>query len=198
MTHFTSLRRRLAVILCLGSLAACDTTPPPPVFPDLRFSDRPPINLAVSSIEFRTTFQPQFHPPFVEHLFPESPQRAIDTWARDRLHAVGGNGVARFTLLDADVTETELPRTGGLKGEFTTQAAERYDATVSGRLDILNERGFPARTATATVKRSQTVLEGVTPNERDQVWYDMTRTLARDFDQQMDAQIRENFGTYLR
>lgn len=193
-----SLTRRALMlsIACSGILAGCDTAPPPPLFPDIRFTDRPPIPLAVTSIEIRSTFQPQFHPPYVEHLFPESPQRAIDTWARDRLRAVGGEGIAVFTILNASVTETELPRTGGIKGEFTTQASERYDATVEARLEILDTRGFPVRTASATIRRSQSVLEGISPNDRDKSWYDMTRALTRDFDQQMTSEIRSNFGSF--
>jgi hypothetical protein len=193
-----SLTRRALMLsmACSGLLAGCDSPPPPPLFPDIRFNDGPPIALKVSSISIRSHFQPQFHPPYVEHLFPESPQRAIDTWARDRLRAVGGDGIAIFTIVDAAVTETELPRTGGIKGEFTTQAAERYDAVAQARLEIMGPDGFAVRSASATVRRSQSVLEGISPNDRDQAWYDMTRALARDFDRQMTGEIRNNFGNY--
>lgn len=192
-------RRTLMVsIACSGVVAGCDTTTPPPLFPDIRFTDRPPIALAVTSIEIRSTFQPQFHPPYVEHLFPESPQRAIDTWARDRLRAVGGEGIAVFTILDASVTETELPRVGGIKGEFTTQQAERYDARVEARLQIIDARGFTAREARASVQKSRSVEEGISPNDRDKTWYDMTRVIARDFDGEMTGQIASIFGGYLK
>ena len=191
------MRLLIVAFSCLGFLAGCDTAPPPPTFPDIRFTGLPPLALDVASIEIRSEFQPQFHPPYVEHVFPVSPERAIETWARDRLRSVGRQGTARFTLLDASVVETELPRTGGIKGEFTTQVAERYDASLAARLDILDARGFPVRTANVKVVRSQSVLEGLTPNQRDQTWYDMTRALVTDFNQQMESEIRGNFGYYV-
>ena len=46
--------------------------------------------------------------------------------------------------------------------------------------------------------RSQSVLEGITPNERDQTWYDMTKALMADFDQQMSAEISGNLGGYFQ
>lgn len=192
------MRLLIVAFACLGFLASCETSPPPPVFADIRFTGLPPIALDVASIEVRAEFQPQFRPPDVEHLFPVSPERAVETWARDRLRAVGQQGTARFTVLDASVVETELPRTGGVRGEFTTQATERYDASLAGRLEILDARGFPVRTANVKVARTQSVLEGTTPNQRDQIWYDMTRALTTDFNEQMEAQIRGNFGYYVQ
>lgn len=192
------MRLLIVAIACLGFLAGCETPPPPPTFAEIRFTGLPPLALDVATIEIRSEFQPQFRPPYVEHVFPVSPQRAVETWARDRLRSVGRQGTARFTLLDASVVETELPRTGGIKGEFTTQVAERYDASLAARLEILDAHGFPVRTANVKVVRSQSVLEGLTPNQRDQSWYDMTRALMTDFNQQMEAEIRANFGYYVK
>ena len=38
----------------------------------------------------------------------------------------------------------------------------------------------------------------ITPNQRDQTWYDMTKAMMADFDRQMTAEIQKNFGYYLK
>jgi hypothetical protein len=45
--------------------------------------------------------------------------------------------------------------------------------------------------------RSQSVLVGITPTERDRAWYDMTRAAMADFDRQMETEIRNNFGNFV-
>jgi hypothetical protein len=197
-------RSRFAVLaIALASLlAACEAAPPPrPVFPEIRFTDEPPLNLDVSRIDIEERFRPSFQEPNVEHLFPVPPAQAAVAWARDRLHATGGPNSprrARVTIQDASVRETELPRTKGLTGAFTTQQAERYDGNVEVSVEILNERGFPERTASARVTRSQTVAENATPNDRERVWYDMTRAMMHDLDQQLEREMRANFGFYIQ
>ena len=42
------------------------------------------------------------------------------------------------------------------------------------------------------------VLEGITPNDRDRTWYDLTKALMADFDRQMSAEISANFGGYFQ
>ena len=41
-------------------------------------------------------------------------------------------------------------------------------------------------------------LEGITPNDRDNTWYAMTKALRADFDKQMSAEISGHFGGYFR
>ncbi|MEQ9325678.1 MAG: hypothetical protein RJQ21_00110, partial [Rhodospirillales bacterium] len=51
--------------------------------------------------------------------------------------------------------------------------------------------------ATVTVQRHQTVGENYTVNQRNQIWYDLTRDLAKDLDAKMEAEIRKNLGLFL-
>ena len=184
-----------AATLCFG-LVACSSAPPKPVYPDLRFDAQPPLRLDVAQIQIQNDFQPTYRAPNVEHLFPVPPARAVETWARDRLRAVGQNGIARFTIHNASVTQTDLKQTPGIAGAFTTEPSERYDMTVQVTLDIMDNTGRTVRTANVTSTRSQSILNNVTPTQREQSWYDMTGDLMVDFDRRMTGEIRNSFGLY--
>lgn len=197
MTTPRPVRFALIAALSLGLLASCIEPPAKPVYPDIRFDNEPPLLLDVASIDVRDEYVSPGQPSNVEQRFPVTPLRAAELWAHDRLKANGKTGRARFTITDASAIETDLAQEGGIKGAFTDQPAERYDVTLAGRLDILDEHGFALRTATVKAFRSQSVLASITPNDRDKTWYDMTKALVTDFDHQMETEIRNNFGYYL-
>jgi hypothetical protein len=195
----SSLRLKIVAIAVLAGLAACNTAPPRPTYPDIRFTNEPPIRLAVSAVDLRNEYKPTFQSPHVEHLFPVPLAQAAENWAHDRLQAGGGAARARYTIQDASVIETELKKKSeGISGAFKKEPTERYDATLRATLEIVDGRGFALRTVTVKVVRSQSVIEGITPNERDQTWYDMTKALMADFDQQMSAEISANLGGYFQ
>lgn len=193
------LRPTILTLALAGALAACESPPPRPTYPDIRFTDQAPIRLAIADVEVRSEFRPSFQPPHVEHLFPVPPARAMENWAHDRLAPAGGNARARFTIQDASVVEVELKKKEeGITSAFTKEPAQRYDATVQATLQIVDERGLPVRTVTVKSSRSQSVLEGITPNEREKTWYDMTKALMADFDQQMSTEISAHFSGYFQ
>jgi hypothetical protein len=195
------ISRRLALCLPLAlALAACSSEPPPPRFPEIRFTGEPPILLDVARIELVSTFQPSFAPPEVEYDFARPPQGALENLCKDRLKAVAPDSrrVARFTIIDAKVTEAQLPLKEGLSADFTTQQAQRYDGVVEIRLDIYDENGIVVRTATARATRSRSVAEDITPNDRDRVWYEMSDELAHAADQVLEQYIDASFYPYKR
>jgi hypothetical protein len=197
--RFGTLRFILLALTVTGTLAACESPPPRPTFPDIRFTGERPIRLAVAGVDVQSSFKPSFQAPHVEHLFPVPPARAMENWAHDRLVAGGGGARARFVIADASVIEVELKKKEeGITGAFTKQPAQRYDATVAATLEIVDDHGVPVRSISVKASRSQSVLEGVTPNDRDKIWYDMTTALMADFDQQMSREISDHFGGYFQ
>lgn len=198
--RFASFRPFLVALGMTAALAACQSPPPAPTFPDIHFTSESPIRLAVSSVEIQSEFRPSYQPPHVEHLFPIPPEHAMENWGHDRLVAAGGsNAHARFVIEDASVTEVQLKKKSqGITGAFTTEPAERYDGRLAARLDIIDEHGVPVRSVEVTVTRSQSVLEGITPNDRDKAWYAMTQAMVTDFDQKMSAEISAHFGGYFQ
>ena len=71
-----SLRLKIAAIALLAGLAACDTAPPRPTYPDIHFTNETPIRLAVSVVDVRNDYKPTFRSPHVEQLFPVPPVQA--------------------------------------------------------------------------------------------------------------------------
>jgi hypothetical protein len=185
-------------LVLVAFLGGCDTPATRPVFPDIRFTNLPRLQLEVASVEIKDEFQPTFREPNVEHLFPVTPEHAVENWAKDRLQAVGTSLRARVRIIDASVKEVELPRTQGITGAFTTDQAQRYDANVEVAVEIIDDRGFALRSVSAKAARSQSVKEGITPNDREQAWYDLTKALMNDLNQELEKQMLANFGTYLQ
>lgn len=187
----------MAMALALaGLVAGCDSAPPRPTYADIRFTDEPPIRLAVGGVDIQSEWQPSIQPPHVEHLFPVEPARVLENWARDRIAPAGGNARAVFVIQDASVIEVNLKKKEGVAAVFTKEPSQRYDATVQATLRILDDRGTPVRYVTVKATRSETVLEDISPNDRDKTWYEMTKKLMADFDRQMSAEISANFGGY--
>jgi hypothetical protein len=186
------------VLVLLGGLAGCVTPAPRQSFPDIRFTNERPLRIDAASVEVLKDFRPSFKPPEVEHLFPIPPELAVENWVHDRLQAGGTGRRVLVHIVDASVREVELPKTEGLRGVFTTEQAERYEARVEVRIDLVNERGFPERTVTTQASRTRSVPEGITPNQRDQVWYEMTRAIMAYVDQELERQLRDNFTFYVQ
>jgi|HubBroStandDraft_1064217.scaffolds.fasta_scaffold00101_45 hypothetical protein len=189
--------------LCLyaslaAGLAACASPPPPPRFAEIRFDQEPPIRLEVGRIEIVDLFQPSFRPPEVEHEFPVPPAHALEALCRDRFQAAapGSANFARFTIVDASVRETELPRTEGIEGAFTIDQTWRYDGRVAVRLEIIDARGSTVRTVAAEAVRNTTEAEDISPDERDRAWYEMSRDLVQSLDQELERQIDATLYPY--
>src|SRR6185295_5277981 len=125
----------------------------------------------------------------VEQQFPVRPADAAARWARERLQAVGAEGVAVVKIVNASVVEVPLPRTTGVRGAFTTDQSERYD----GVLEVEVDASSRVRGSTAMVKsraqRSRSVAENVTLNDRDKVWFEMTEALMNDLNASLERQI---------
>jgi hypothetical protein len=184
--------------LALGLLSGCNSGPPPPRFADIRFVSQPPIELNVASVQVVEEYPAQLDAPHIEERLPVPLPHAAENWAHDRLKPVGPAGVALATITDASVLEARLPTEGGVSGSFTKQADTKYDATVAIRVEIKDEHGFTVRSANAVAQRSQTTIEGITPNDRDQILYQMETDLMTELDRQLETNIRSNFGAFSR
>jgi len=193
--------RAAALILFVGlSMAGCAASVPNPTFPDLTFRHLGPINLNVGALENATAYKAPLAGPNVEHLFPVPPGAALGRWAADRLVAAGDPGegaMARFTILDASVLETALEMKKGLTGAFTKDQSERYDAMLTASLEIFDAGGTRKGFANATTKRSITVREDATVNQREQAWFSLTEALMKDISAELEKNISQYLGDWL-
>lgn len=194
---------RPSLIAALGAallwLGACATPPPPrPEYPPIAFEDRPQIQLKVGEVEVELAYRAPEAPPNVDHLFPVRLADSAQRWPRDRLAAAGTGFRALFTIRDASVVAVPLKQTGGVTGLLTKEQSERYDARLAVELVILDTQLRPVAAARAEAVRSRTVPEDITLTARDQVWYEMTRTLMAELDTQLEKTIKTSLSPYVR
>ena len=193
-------RTRSVAALCLTGtlLVACETPVATQRLPELTFSHLPVFEVDVAEVRVKNLYRAPLKPPHVEHLLPVSPAAALERWAKDRLKAVGRTGVLQLVIEDARATETALPRDTSLAGTFTKQQSHRYDMAVRANLELSGRAGDKMAMAGATASRSVTVREDATLNDREQTWFATVSQMMRDFDREMDANIRRFLGRWLR
>jgi len=197
MKVFDLVRGGYIAVIAAAALAGCSAPPPHPQYPDIHFTDEHPIGLGVNTVSLREDYTPSSTPPHVETQFPVTPMHTLENWAHDRLSATGGPDRAVVDITDASVTETSLPRTQGIQGWITNDQSERYDMTVQATINIIDSSGLVVRTATAHASRSQTVAENISPDQREQTWYDMNKDIMAQFDRQMENEIRTHFTGFV-
>jgi hypothetical protein len=190
------MRRSLAV--CLVGLASCTLPVERPDFPELTWTHLPPITLDVAEIEIIDATQPTGASPHVEHLFPLPPAKAAERWARDRLRAGGTQNRARFIIQRADVVEVGLRQTEGISGVFTKDQSERYDAELAVLLEIRSDAGPLLGQVTAELRKSRTVREDASLNERESIWFAITDDLAKLLNAEMERTMPQYLGRWIQ
>jgi len=191
-------RRWVAAAILAGMLAACQSEPPRPRYPEITFTELAPMRLDVARIDVVNEYVPPLKPPNIEQEFPVNIAAVAERWAHDRLRAVGSTGSARVVIKDASAVETDLRKTPGLKGMFTTDQASRFTSRVAMAVEVRNDHGFKDAAAEASATRTRTLPENATLNDRDQLFFDMTEAMMRDVDAELEKNIRAYMGRFLR
>ena len=176
-------------------ISACETRVEQPQYAELTYGHLGAVELNVAEVKILKAYQPSTDRPHVELEFPISPLETAARWAKDRLQSAGTSGTAVVTITDASVIETVLEKKGGLTGIFTKDQSERYDGTITMKIEATDPTGRMA-TTTATVKRSVTVAEDVSLNERSKIWYDFTEKIMLDLNRQMVESIRTHMKAF--
>ena len=182
----------------IATLSACATPAPGPTYPEITFAHEPTIRLDVARVEFVQKYVPPQQSPNVEHLFAQLPSAVVRRWAEERIEPVGITRVARVTLIDASVIEVPLAKKEGLTDLFWKEQTARYDATLEVRIEIIDANGKQLAFARSVAKRSQTVGEGISPNQRQQVWFELTEAVTMDLDAELERVIRKYLAQYVR
>ena len=175
---------------------ACETHVEVPSYAAITFSHLPPIALNVAGTEAETFYNKPLSAPNVEHEFPVDIAKTAEGWIGDRVQPVGAAGTATLTVLEASVVETALEKKTGLTGLVTADQGHRYDATLVASLKAVDLNAQKSAETTITVKRSQTVPEDATFNEREKIWYELTEKLMADFDSQMAKAIDDHMTLF--
>ena len=188
---------RIGILAGLGAiLAACSAVVATPGFPELTYSHLQAIRLDVSTIEIVDAYDAPLREPNVEHRAPAQPAVAAKRWAEDRLVAAGSGRRAVFTVQEASIIETKLEPAGGLKGIFTKDQSERYDATLLVDLAIIDSGGTRRGSASATATRSRTVPENITLNERERIWFQLVEGMMADLNRELEKAIGQSLDKF--
>lgn len=192
MQRFLTLLSCLFLISCVE--AKSNFTPVP-----LSFTAKGPINVNVGEVKVITNYKSPFARPNVEHEFPTPPEAAIKQWVKDRVYAVGTQGVLEVTIDDASVKEVKLPKTKGLKGLVTNDQDARYDATIKVTVRLYDGvNAMSAAQADVIINRSKSITEKATIEDRERLYDGMTRDMMDTFDTQMNQRFKAYFANYLR
>lgn len=194
-----SIRLLVAALAALAVSACANVPPPRPTFPPLSYASQQPLTFEAASVELVNEHVAPQAPPNVEHLAPVAPATAALTWARDRIKVTGtGNRTVKVIVRNAKIVETDLKKTPGLRGAFTTDQVTRYDAEAEVVVEVRGERGFRDAFATGSASRSTSVAENATLNDRDRVLYQLVQGLMQDIDGQLERNINNFMSLYLQ
>ena len=118
-------------------------------------------------------------------------------WVKDRFRLSGKRGMARFTILRADATETKLKKDEKLTGLFKQQASEQYNTTVKARLEIIDTKGIQRARFTASANWRQNIREDTSLIDRRRIWLELTEKLMNQFNREMDQGIQRFMAEYV-
>lgn len=192
-----SAARHLAAFSLLAAVAAaCAIDDPSNRFASITYEHLPDINLDVGEVQVEQAYKATTEAPNVGHRFPLHPKDAAIRWGQDRLVAKGDRLTFRYIVRQASAIETELKKSTGVTGLLTTDQSERYEVHIVIDMQILDGRQIQGN-ATAEARRSTTVPEDITLNEREKVWYKLTEDTMNDLNDQLEETIKTAFFPYI-
>ena len=198
LVRMKSLYQFCVFIMASIFLIGCETLPVQKPLPVISFTGVTPILLDVAQIEIHKNHKPPLRLSNVDHEMPLNLQYATQSWAKQRFKAVGHTGMARFIIMQASVVETKQKKTKGIKGVFTTDQGERYDGTLSVRVEVFGGIARGTAAARAVVRASRTISEDATLAERERKWYDMTEAMVNELDKTLESQISRHLKAFLK
>lgn len=192
-----SRRTLLFAVAAAAALSACQNAPVRPAPRPVDFTSFGPIVLNAATVDFVDATRPAGGVVHVEQRAATPPLEAMRRWTAERLQTAGRAGVVRVTVRDASIVEVPLPKTGGVKGYFTNDQAQRYDGRmeveVAGEAPVSGGGSFRGTTK-AIATYSISVAENATLYDREATISDVSRRLAEDINARLDAGIRKDLG----
>ncbi len=190
------LRLTFVLSFLAAALAACTLDDPSNRFANITYAHLSDIRLDVGEVPVEHTYVAPGQAPNVDHRFPVLPKDAAAQWGKDRLAAAGDRLTFRYIVRKASAVETPLPQQTGITGLLTTDQSERYETHVVVEMQVLDGRQVLG-TASAEARRSVTVPEDITLNERERAWYKLTEETMNDLNGQLEETIRSAFFPYI-
>lgn len=194
---FRTARAGAAMLAAAAVVAACEIVPPSQESASLSFADLPPLVFDLGGIEIVEPAAAR-HPSDVDHLLPNPPAVAARLWADDRLQTSGHAGLLRVRIEEASARLTPLAINTDLEGLFTKEQAEQLDVRLRVTIEAVDGSGAVRGHATADARRSRTLPEGISLNERERLYDQVVAALLQDFNASQEQAIRQYLHIYLR
>lgn len=188
----------LAAFLAASLAAGCDTPPARQRFPDITFQHLAPIKLDVAQVVIESAYRSTDNPDDNGADYPELPEKLMADWARDRLQAVGQRGQATFTVVSARAVRVPLPRASGIDAALKKEQSDRYELTLTAKIEAGNPLLKKSGTVTETVTRSQTVAEDLTLNQREVVLFNLLDAAMKDLNTRLEQSIAQYLAPLIR
>ena len=187
---------RACFIVLLG-LQACGSPQPYKSPQGLSYLTAAQLRLRVGRLEIANQYTPAKRDPFVDHLFPMPPTLMVKQWIKERFVPAGGSGHALVTIEDASVVEKRLSPTSGFGSLFSPEPAERYEARVVVKIEIMDERGYPQSYVRTTAQASKTVTNQATLRQRQDAWTALMEELMNRLNEEMEKNIKEYLSVFV-
>ncbi len=197
MSASISYRAWPLALCCLMMLVACIPAPRTANLAPPGFHDKPELVFDVADIRLRNEYQPTGSN-HVEMEMPTSPAEGVGIWKRDRLRAMGQEGVLEVVIKDAGATKTALPVKQGLSGALTKEPASRYDGVLEVELRLYKDgHAISTGRVEARVEMTREIMEKASRSEEMEFEADMVREMLRRLDAQLERGIRQYFSVHM-
>lgn len=192
------MKKLLALAFVALTFTACEEAPGSTTPAPVTFANSAPIRLNVASINVVESYRAPMNAPNVDHIMPTPPIMALKQWAGQRLVAAGQAGSLEMIIEDAAVKETKLSLQDGIKGFFTDEQSERYDAHIKVTFRLYDGvNTISAAEGAVEVSRMQTVGEKATVAQREKIFRDMVQDMMTRFDSESQNRLRQYFGRFI-
>ena len=185
------MRSRLTLLLVLLT-AACSNAPAVDLtMPD--YSSMGKINLDVKDLSFVDRGVDQhLQGPIISDQFQPTVAQTVQTWASQRLQAVGTTGQSVFVVKNAYVVSELLPTDDGW---FQRSQGSKYVGHIEVEIDARGMEGYGL--ATANASRSVSMPENPTEEEKSIAYGALLNGMMQDLNANLENAIHDHLRDFV-
>jgi hypothetical protein len=196
--HFTPLTRAAAVLLLLAG-PACSVAVAQAAPATLVFANKTALTVDATSLDLRIEDVPPREYPHMNYRSQVRFEDGAREWAASHFMLTGNSvNTLRVTLRKGDIVEKLLPVKKGIKGWFTKEQSAEYEASLEIEVAIVDPNGMVLSTASGKSRSTRTVPEGTTEADKQQVWAGMIVAAFDALDTELQPQLRQVMGQFIR
>jgi hypothetical protein len=165
----------------------------------LAFANKQVLNVDATSLELKIGEIPPREYPHVNYRSHVRFEDGAREWAGQHFKLTGESvNTLRITIRKGDIVEKLLPVKKGIKGWFSKDQSAEYEATLDLEIAIVNPNGQVLTSANGKATTTRTVPEGTTEADKQQVWTGLIIATFDNLDNEMQPQLRNVMGQYIR